>query len=94
MEVLHIATTNAADFLGEKGQWGVIAVGARADLVLLDEDPVLNLETLRNPAGVMINGRWLSRDALRQALEETKAFARASEARITDPESGGDTSNR
>jgi cytosine/adenosine deaminase-related metal-dependent hydrolase len=43
----------------------VIAVGARADLVLVQENPLENLATLRNPAGVLLNGRWISYDRRR-----------------------------
>jgi imidazolonepropionase-like amidohydrolase len=58
-EVLAAATRSAGQYLGDP-TLGVIAVGARADLVLVNENPLENLATLRNPAGVMLNGRWIS----------------------------------
>ncbi|HUP20475.1 MAG TPA: amidohydrolase family protein [Gemmatimonadota bacterium] len=58
IDVLRIATADAAEFLGGKGEFGVVAVGARADLLLLDEDPSQYLATLATPAGVMVRGRW------------------------------------
>lgn len=58
IDVLRIATADAAEFLGAKGEFGVVAVGARADLLLLDEDPSQHLGTLATPAGVMVRGRW------------------------------------
>jgi imidazolonepropionase-like amidohydrolase len=63
-EILRIATTEAARFLGKEGRWGVVAEGARADLLLLDADPRKDLEALRRPAGVMVNGHWRDREAL------------------------------
>lgn len=63
-DVLRIATADAARFLNAEGEFGVIAEDARADLVLLDVDPRTDLNTLRYPAGVMINGRWANRNIL------------------------------
>ena len=58
-EVLAAATRAAGQYFGEP-TLGVSAVGARADLLLVNEYPLENLATLRNPAGVMLNGRWIS----------------------------------
>lgn len=35
------------------------AVGKRADLVLVAANPLVDLATLRRPAGVMIRGEWI-----------------------------------
>jgi imidazolonepropionase-like amidohydrolase len=58
-EVLAAATRSAGEYFGDP-TLGVIAVGARADLLLVNENPLENLATLRTPAGVMLNGRWIS----------------------------------
>lgn len=71
-DVLRIATAEAARFLREEGEWGVIKAGARADLVLLHDDPLRKPSTLRTPAGVMINGHWYSADALAAQLAAAK----------------------
>ena len=42
----------------EQAEFGVVAAGARADLLLLDGDPGGDLSTLLAPAGVMARGRW------------------------------------
>ena len=54
-EALSAATRSAGEYLGDP-TLGVIAVGARADLVLVAENPLENLATLRTPAGVMLRG--------------------------------------
>ncbi len=61
---LRLATQGAAEFLGEASQWGTIAPGMGADLVLLDRDPVSRLETLRAPAGLVLHGRWFPAESL------------------------------
>lgn len=71
-DVLRIATAEAARFLREDGDWGVVKAGARADLVLLNGDPLRDLSTLRTPAGVMVNGRWYGADRLADELAAAK----------------------
>ena len=51
-------------FFGLADQDGTIAVGRRADLVLLDDNPVNGLATLRHPRAVIVGGRALDRQAL------------------------------
>jgi imidazolonepropionase-like amidohydrolase len=58
-ETLTAATRAAGEYLGDPTH-GVIAVGARADLVLVRENPLENPATLRSPQGVMLRGRWIS----------------------------------
>ena len=58
-EVLASATRSAGEYLGDP-TIGVINIGARADLLLVNENPLENLATLRNPVGVMLNGRWIA----------------------------------
>ncbi len=55
-EALRAATCDAAEFLA-LGKRGQVRVGWQADLVLLENDPLLDLETLRRPALVMKAGR-------------------------------------
>jgi imidazolonepropionase-like amidohydrolase len=81
-EILRIATLDAARFLNQAGEFGVIREGARADLLLLDGDPEQDLATLRTPAGVMASGRWFDRAALDTQLT---ALAQAAAASRTHP---------
>jgi imidazolonepropionase-like amidohydrolase len=67
-EALRTATANPADFLGRAGEFGTVAVDARADLLLLDADPRLDVGSVGRPTGVMVAGRWLTTDALAAML--------------------------
>jgi imidazolonepropionase-like amidohydrolase len=62
-EALRAATANAAEFLA-KGQRGTVAVGQRADLVLLDANPLLDITNTRRIRGVGLRGQWLARPDL------------------------------
>jgi imidazolonepropionase-like amidohydrolase len=72
-DILRAATRDAARFLRREPEFGRIVPGARADLVLLDQDPAMKLEALRSPAGVMAAGRWYDAATLRRMLDEVAA---------------------
>lgn len=63
-EALASATRLPAMWIGANGDRGTIEVGKRADLVLLDADPLLDIGNTRKIAGVFVNGRWTSRTTL------------------------------
>lgn len=63
-EALGAATRVPAAWLGVLGDRGTIEVGKRADLVLLDGDPLGDIANTRKIAGVMLSGRWLDRETL------------------------------
>ena len=64
--VLTAATRDAARCLGGDAEFGTVSVGKRADLVLLDRNPLEDLSALNTPVGVVARGRWLSASRLRQ----------------------------
>ncbi|MFO1304392.1 MAG: amidohydrolase family protein [Burkholderiales bacterium] len=72
-EALATATTAPARFLGEQGRSGVVAPGARADLVLLDANPLADISATRRIEGVSLDGRWLTRDELQAMLAKIEA---------------------
>ncbi|HYV96357.1 MAG TPA: amidohydrolase family protein [Gemmatimonadaceae bacterium] len=69
-DALRAATSNAAEFLGEPGDKGTIAVGQKADLVLLDANPLTDIANSRKIAGVMLRGRWMSGADIASMLRE------------------------
>ncbi len=69
-EVLKAATADAAAFVGESDDWGTISVGKRADLVMVDGDPLRDVSVLRQPVAVFANGYHLTKDDLAEMLAE------------------------
>lgn len=49
--------------------FGTVTVGSRADLLLVEENPLVNLRTLRKPLGVMTRGAWYDRSHLDALLD-------------------------
>ena len=58
-QALRTGTVNVAKFLGEEGQSGVVRAGARADLLLLDANPLQDIANSLKINGVLVNGRWI-----------------------------------
>ena len=48
-DVLRSATSTAAELFGLVGEIGTVAVGARADLIVVDGDPLADLGVLQDP---------------------------------------------
>ncbi|PYQ36810.1 MAG: amidohydrolase, partial [Acidobacteria bacterium] len=61
LEALQTATLNPAQFLGMQDRLGSIEKGKLADLVLLDANPLEDIRNTQKIAGVVVNGRYLSR---------------------------------
>lgn len=57
MQAIQTATTVAADLLNKKGQLGEITVGAFADVIAVDDDPLQKIEALEKVTFVMKNGK-------------------------------------
>jgi imidazolonepropionase-like amidohydrolase len=69
-EALRAGTRDAAAFLGASADWGTVTPGLRADLLLLEGDPLADVAHAARPAGVMVRGRWLPRAELDRMLTE------------------------
>ncbi|MFL5754392.1 MAG: amidohydrolase family protein [Bacteroidia bacterium] len=63
-EILKIATYNAACFFGAQKEWGSIGRGKKANLVLLDKDPLKDIENITAVKGVILGGDYYSQQEL------------------------------
>jgi imidazolonepropionase-like amidohydrolase len=68
-EALQTGTRNAAEALGQLEAFGTIEAGKRADLILLDRNPLQDVSALRERSGVMLRGRWLPQAELQALLD-------------------------
>jgi imidazolonepropionase-like amidohydrolase len=68
LEALQAATRNPARSVGFGDDLGTVEVGKRADLVLLDADPLADIANATRIAAVVANGRLLERPALDDLL--------------------------
>jgi imidazolonepropionase-like amidohydrolase len=70
--VLQAATRNAAEYLGTSSDAGTVEAGKRADLLLLDANPLQSVGNASRIAGVMVRGRWLPKAELDRMLAEVE----------------------
>jgi len=74
-EALSTATVAPARFFNLPNQDGTIAPGQRADIVLLNDNPLVSLATLRAPRAVVVGGTVLDRAELDRMTDELLAAA-------------------
>lgn len=74
-EILRSATKNIGDYFKAKDAFGTVEAGKRADLILLNGNPLEDITQVANRAGVMVRGRWLSETEIQRRLEQIAAQA-------------------
>lgn len=76
-QALSAATRVPGEFIARyvpgAARFGQVEPGARADLLLVADNPLQSLETLQRPLGVMSAGRWRTRAQLETLLAEQKS---------------------
>jgi imidazolonepropionase-like amidohydrolase len=75
LDALRSATLSPAQFLGATDSLGTVAPGKLADLVLLDADPLLDIDNTRRIRAVVTNGRLFDRAALDTILATAECDA-------------------
>ena len=72
-EILATGTRNVGEYFQSSDKFGLIAGGHRADLLLLDANPLQDLGALERRSGVMVRGRWLPEAEIRAELNRIAA---------------------
>jgi len=76
-QALRLSTANAAVFLEKQEEMGVIGVGKRADLLLLQENPLQDVANVGKRVGLVVEGRWFSEKRLKEKLADiARSYAR------------------
>jgi imidazolonepropionase-like amidohydrolase len=71
-EALRAGTHDAALVLGYVDEFGTVTEGKRADLLLLEANPLDDVTNAAKIGGVMVRGRWLTTDELEAMLDGLK----------------------
>lgn len=67
-QALVTGTLNVARFIGKPEDFGTVAPARRADLILLEADPLADIGNVQKRAGVMLGGRWLPESEIQAGL--------------------------
>jgi hypothetical protein len=76
-EAIRCGTAEAARFVHQEREWGTIAPGKRADLLLVRANPLADVAALRSPEAVFVNGFQFTRADLDRLLEGRERAAQA-----------------
>ena len=74
--ILKSGTKNVGEYFANEDRFGAIAEGERADLLLVDANPLADVTHIKALSGVMVRGRWFSRTALDAGLDRIAASHR------------------
>lgn len=75
-DVLRSATLNAAVFMNKEDDFGSIEVGKLASLVLLNKNPLENIENTKSIETVIIRGKVFNRNTLDSMLAQAKSISK------------------
>lgn len=78
-EALRAGTADAARFLRTTADEGTIAVGKRANVLLLNANPLDDVRHVARRSGVMLRGQWFSEAKLQAMLSERAQTYRGNE---------------
>lgn len=69
-QALRAGTASAAEYLHASDEFGSVRPGLRADLILVDGNPLDDVRNAARRSGVMLRGRWMPATELDQALSD------------------------
>ena len=76
-EVLKTATVNPGEYFAKQASFGTITPGKRADLVLVDANPLVDVANASKVNAVMVRGIWYSRSYLDEMLKRIEVKYKA-----------------
>ncbi len=72
-EILVSGTVNVGEYFSHKDDFGTIQKGQRADLILVKKNPLKDIAHLKDHSGVMVAGRWMSKEFIDSKLTEIES---------------------
>ena len=72
LQVLQTATINPAKFLYKDNEMGTVAEGKLADLVVLDDNPLVEISNTQKINAVIVDGKYISREDIGRMLDGLK----------------------
>ena len=68
LEIIQSGTLNPATYFGMEDTFGQIKEGMAADFILVNANPLEDLNALKHISGVMLGGKWISKETIEKRL--------------------------
>src|SRR5262245_36957036 len=68
-QIIHSGTKNVGEYFKSKDNFGTVEAGKRADLILVEGNPLKDVTNIAKRAGVMLRGQWLPESEIRRRLD-------------------------
>src|SRR2546426_1018351 len=81
-EAIKAGTRDAAEFLNALSDFGTVEVGKKADLILLQSNPLEDVENVSKRVGVMVHGEGYTEAELQDMLEKLVGTYALDESRL------------
>jgi imidazolonepropionase-like amidohydrolase len=72
-DIVKSGTANVGEYYKAKDPFGTIVAGSRADLILVDANPLENIANMEKRSGVMVRGRWMPQSEIDKRLAQIAA---------------------
>lgn len=69
-EILKTGSVVPAQYMSKESEWGMIKEGMAADFVIVEKNPLENLETMQQPIGVVMRGTFFDQNRLQAELKK------------------------
>jgi cytosine/adenosine deaminase-related metal-dependent hydrolase len=79
LDALQAATINAAVFMEKEGEFGEVVKGQLASLVILNENPLIDINNARDILAVFLRGKYFDRSDLDSLLVNARELAATQE---------------
>jgi imidazolonepropionase-like amidohydrolase len=76
-DIIKSGSSNVGAYFKDKDNFGTIAMGQRADLILVEANPLENVANIARRAGVMVRGQWLPEQDIQNRLANIAASYRS-----------------
>jgi hypothetical protein len=77
LEIIQTGTINPATFFGMESVFGQLKEGMAADILLVNSNPLEDIKALKDLSGVMVRGKWISKEDIDQKLQSIAKNASA-----------------
>ncbi len=72
-EIIKAGSVNVGEYFKDHDDFGTVEVGKRADLLLVNANPLEDVANVADRSGVMVRGAWLPEDRIKERLAEIAA---------------------